>query len=58
MWSQLSVLNAERQRFILVTVIERGGSTPRGVGAQMIITLDQNFGTIGGGALEYQAIVY
>ena len=56
MWSQLSVLSAERQRFILVTVIERGGSTPRGVGAQMIITLDQNFGTIGGGALEYQAI--
>lgn len=56
MWSQLSALSAERQRFILVTVIERGGSTPRGVGAQMIVTGDKNYGTIGGGALEYQAI--
>lgn len=56
MWSQLSALSAERQRFILVTVIERGGSAPRGVGAQMIITLSQNYGTIGGGALEHQAI--
>ncbi len=56
MWSQLSVLSAQRQRFILITVIERGGSTPRGLGAQMVVTAEKTIGTIGGGALEYQAI--
>ncbi len=40
----------------LVTIIERQGSSPRGVGAAMLITPDgKQTETIGGGSVEYQA---
>ena len=52
MWSQLSEFVTNQQRFILATVTETGGSTPRGLGAQIAITEGQLIGTIGGGALE------
>lgn len=39
----------------LVTIIEREGSSPRGVGAFMIVRLDGTAGTVGGGAVEYRA---
>jgi xanthine dehydrogenase accessory factor len=41
---------------VLVTVIEAKGSTPREAGAKMVVTRDGSFQTIGGGALEYEAI--
>lgn len=42
--------------FVLVTVIAGSGSTPRGAGARMIVRQDgSTMGTIGGGAVEYQA---
>lgn len=41
---------------VLVTVVERNGSAPRGAGASMIVYPDGRMtGTIGGGSLEYRA---
>ncbi|HYE45272.1 MAG TPA: xanthine dehydrogenase accessory protein XdhC [Caulobacter sp.] len=39
----------------LVTVIAAEGSTPREAGTRMLVTPGGQFGTIGGGALEYRA---
>ena len=47
-------LIAEGETFILVTVAGVRGSAPREVGASMIVTTRETFGTIGGGQLEYQ----
>lgn len=41
---------------VLITVMEAKGSTPREAGTKMVVTEDEQFGTIGGGNLEYQAI--
>ena len=43
---------------VRVTVISAEGSTPREVGAAMLVGLDGIEDTIGGGALENQAIAY
>ncbi len=40
---------------VLVNVDSIVGSTPREAGAKMIVTTDCQYGTIGGGNLEYQA---
>jgi len=43
------------QKIILARTIRRSGSTPRNVGSMCIITeKGELFGTVGGGALEYQ----
>lgn len=42
--------------FVLATVIETGGSTPRNAGARMAITHHAITGTIGGGAFEKRVI--
>lgn len=41
---------------VRVVVAETRGSVPREVGAAMVVTPDQVAGTIGGGALEFEAI--
>ena len=41
---------------IWVEIVETRGSTPRDAGTAMKVTQDEIEGTIGGGALEYQAI--
>lgn len=41
---------------VLVTIEEIRGSTPREVGTSMLVLLEQFYGTIGGGNLEYQAL--
>ena len=43
-------------RFVTCTVIEVSGSTPRLQGTWMIVCQDQQYGTIGGGAFEYEII--
>lgn len=44
---------------VLCTIIESKGSTPRGVGAKMIVFEDGSIaGTIGGGAVEHYAILH
>ena len=42
--------------FCLVTIEETRGSTPRNVGTIMLVSADTEYGTIGGGNLEYAAI--
>ena len=39
-----------------VVVADTRGSVPREIGAAMMVTADEVFGTIGGGALEFEAI--
>ncbi len=41
---------------MLVTVAQTAGSVPREAGARMVVTPDGFYGTIGGGALEFEAI--
>lgn len=43
---------------VLVTVADTKGSTPREVGAKMLVTRDASIGTIGGGHLEYKALEF
>jgi xanthine dehydrogenase accessory factor len=51
-WSE-AVRTLERESpFVLATVINVRGSTPREVGAKMIVRADGQFGTIGGGCGE------
>ena len=51
-WSE-AVQTLERDKpFVLATVINVRGSTPREVGAKMIVRNDGQFGTIGGGCGE------
>ena len=45
-----------RQGFVLATVLETRGSTPRDRGAKMVVTEDAVFDTIGGGKLEQLVI--
>ena len=40
---------------VLVTVVEARGSTPREAGTKMLVTAEAQFGTIGGGNLEFEA---
>lgn len=41
---------------VLLTIIEKSGSAPRGVGSRMLVAdTGECYGSIGGGAIEYQA---
>jgi xanthine dehydrogenase accessory factor len=52
-WEILARWRAERRRFVLATVIDTRGFTPRKPGARMLIGADgATAGTIGGGAIE------
>lgn len=53
--NELRDLLARGESAVLVTVVGTRGSTPREVGATMIVTATETIGTIGGGQLEYQA---
>lgn len=47
---------ARGEDIVLVTVIASSGSTPRGMGAKMLVFQNgKSFGTIGGGAVEHAA---
>jgi len=52
----LSSLNADSQSHVLMTVLDTRGSSPRDIGTKMVVSKNQTFDTIGGGALEYQSI--
>ena len=55
-WTRvLETLRRERVPVMLVSVDSIVGSTPREPGAKMLVTAEHQFGTIGGGNLEYQA---
>ena len=52
----LASLNTESKSHVLLTVLDTRGSSPRDVGTKMVVSKDDIFDTIGGGALEYQCI--
>jgi xanthine dehydrogenase accessory factor len=52
---ELSDLAAAGESAVLVTVAGVRGSSPREIGAKMIVTSSETIGTIGGGQLEYQS---
>lgn len=54
--SVLAELSEKKTPCVLITVTEAKGSTPRDAGTKMIVTMDGQYCTIGGGNLEFQAI--
>src|SRR3954454_21684280 len=55
--SRLASLLTNGERAVLVTVERAQGSTPREAGASMLVLESGDFhGTIGGGALEWEAL--
>ena len=56
-WFEIVAQMSEKSKgYVIVTVLEVRGSSPREEGAKMIVTEDQSYLSIGGGNLEYQAI--
>lgn len=56
MYQKVAELQSKGQVCVLVTVTNTKGSTPREIGAKMVVTPTDFFGTIGGGALEWLAL--
>ena len=52
----LTNLSSESESHVLMTVLDTRGSSPRDVGTKMVVSKDEVFDTIGGGALEHQCI--
>lgn len=48
----------EGKSFVYAAIISKKGSAPSGVGARMLVTEDEVFGTIGGGGVEADIIDY
>ena len=55
-FQKLAQLEMTGETFVLATVTDTGGSTPRMAGAQMVIWKDGTDGTVGGGAFEHRLI--
>ena len=49
-------METKAQAYVLLTVMDTRGSSPRDMGTKMVVSADKTFDTIGGGALEYQSI--
>ncbi|MEI6642102.1 MAG: xanthine dehydrogenase accessory protein XdhC [Novosphingobium sp.] len=47
---------AARGPVAMISVLATEGSAPRGAGTRMLVTSEAEFGTIGGGALEFRAV--
>ncbi len=49
----------KKENGIMITIISKSGSSPRGTGSKMFIDKDGNsYGSIGGGNVEFQALKY
>ncbi len=56
-WFEASInLAKSKQPFVIVTVVEVIGSSPREVGARIVVSAKESCDSIGGGHLEYVAI--
>lgn len=55
-WTSQARAALDRGPAALVTILATEGSAPRGPGARMVVSEDGLSGTIGGGALEHQAV--
>jgi xanthine dehydrogenase accessory factor len=49
-------LQQDGMDYVLITLLGSRGSTPRESGTKMVVSSTENFGTIGGGHLEFKAI--
>lgn len=58
LYSRLYDMLKNNESAVTATIIKSAGSTPRGVGAKMLVTKSGTFGTIGGGAVEYNSQKY
>lgn len=57
LFEELRTVLKKGDEAVLVTIIASSGSTPRGTGSRMLVKKDGTIkGTVGGGAVEYQAI--
>lgn len=56
MYQKVVELQSQGVSSVLVTITNAKGSTPRDVGAKMLVTEEQFFGSIGGGGLEWVAL--
>ncbi len=57
-WEKLATWRAEGRRFVLMTVIESRGFTPRKPGTHMLLDpKGETVGTIGGGAIEHHVLI-
>jgi len=54
--SDLAALRESEIPCVLITVVTAKGSTPREAGTKMVVTGQEQFGTIGGGNLEFEAV--
>ena len=52
----LSNLSTDTQGHVLLTVLDTRGSSPRDAGTKMVVSKNEVFDTIGGGALEHESI--
>lgn len=58
-WLQTAAqLQATGTNFVIVSVLSVKGSTPRDIGARMLVTQETIHGTIGGGHLEWKAMAF
>ena len=52
--TRLHELQSHGEPCVVATLVENQGSTPRDAGSKMLITLSEQFYTLGGGNLEFQ----
>jgi len=52
----LAYLHKKNRAHVLLTVLDTQGSSPRDFGSKMVVSNDEVIDTIGGGALEHEAI--
>jgi xanthine dehydrogenase accessory factor len=58
-WIERAIeLIGEGESFTVITICAAEGSAPREAGAKMIVTRHKQWGTIGGGALEFEAAAH
>jgi len=52
----LKKLHYDSYSYVLVTVLQTRGSSPRDTGTKMVVSRNRSYDTIGGGALEFEVI--
>jgi xanthine dehydrogenase accessory factor len=57
-WMKQALLQLNTEPAVLVTVQATQGSVPRGPGTHMLVFAGREWGTIGGGHLEFQALAH
>lgn len=55
-WAKAAQSALSRSAAAMITIVEKHGSAPREIGTRMVVTAQENWGTIGGGRLEFLAL--